>query len=229
MTATPDTETAAGHRGTLHAPTEARWLAGVAGSVDAIGVLTLGGLFVAHMSGNSAAFGAAFGQGDWLTAARHFFAIPVFVFGLFLGYLWILKSRTFRRCAILLATEAALLLIFCASVYFRLGYLAAVPALLAMGLQNSALRELGRSSFPTTYVTGVLDALSKATATAVLERNSEPLNLARSAASVWISYAMGAVLGSTIYSFIGSTVILIPAVLLALLAIRFAKAEPLFH
>jgi Protein of unknown function (DUF1275) len=34
---------------------EAFLLAGVGGSVDAIGVLTLGRLFVAHMSGNSAA------------------------------------------------------------------------------------------------------------------------------------------------------------------------------
>ena len=96
----------------VRAPREAFLLAGVGGSIDAVGVLTLGGLFVAHMSGNSAAFGAAFGQGDWRVGLPHLVAIPVFVLGLFLGYLWILKARTYLRCAALLAAEAVLLAVF---------------------------------------------------------------------------------------------------------------------
>jgi uncharacterized protein DUF1275 len=65
-----------------HAPpfaaTEAFFLSGVGGCIDAIGVLTLGGLFVSHMSGNSAALGAAFGHGDWRTGSPHLFAVPLF-------------------------------------------------------------------------------------------------------------------------------------------------------
>ena len=94
------------------AATEAFFLSGVAGCIDAIGVLTLGGLFVAHMSGNSAAFGAAFGQGDWWTGLPHLFAVPLFLVGLFGGYLWILRTPSYRRCASILLIEALLLAVF---------------------------------------------------------------------------------------------------------------------
>ena len=207
----------------VRAPREAFLLAGVGGSIDAVGVLTLGGLFVAHMSGNSAAFGAAFGQGDWRVGLPHLVAIPVFVLGLFLGYLWILKARTYLRCAALLAAEAILLAVFFVLVRSGAGFPSAVPALLAMGLQNATLREMGKSSFPTTYVTGVLDMLGKSAARAVLERGGPALADARQAGAVWISYAAGAILGSAGLTVLGAAVVFGPAIVLVALAIRFAR------
>nr|HRJ74287.1 YoaK family protein [Terrimicrobiaceae bacterium] len=146
---------------------EAYLLPGIGGGVDAIGVLTLGGLFVAHMSGNTAFLGAAFGQGNWAQGLPHLFAVPVFVIGLFLGYSAIVHSPTPRRCACILLVEAALLAVFlaCLQVFGDQArnsaayFLIATPPLLAMGLQNATLRQIGRSSFPSTYVTGVLDLL----------------------------------------------------------------------
>jgi uncharacterized membrane protein YoaK (UPF0700 family) len=207
----------------LRAPREAFLLASVGGCIDAVGVLSLGGLFVAHMSGNSAAFGAAFGQGDWHRGLPHLLAVPVFLLGLFFGYLWILNARTFRRCALLLAAEALLLAGFAAAVHSGIGFPAAIPALLAMGLQNATLRELGRSSFPSTYVTGVLDLLGKSAARAILERGGPALADARRAGAVWLSYAAGAILGSAGLTLFGVGVVAFPAVLLAALAIRFAS------
>jgi len=206
----------------LRAPGESFLLAGVGGCIDAVGVLTLGGLFVAHMSGNSAAFGAAFGQGNWQVGLPHFLAIPVFVLGLFLGYLWILASRTYRRCALLLATEAVLLALFFALDRAGTGFAAAIPALLAMGLQNATLRELGRSSFPTTYITGVLDMMGKSAARAVLERGGPAIADARRAGAVWLSYATGAILGSAGLAVLGVAIVFVPVVILATLAMRFA-------
>lgn len=206
----------------VRAPREAFLLAGVGGSIDAVGILTLGGLFVAHMSGNSAAFGAAFGQGNWPLGLPHFLAIPVFVLGLFLGYLWILSSRTYRRCALLLASEAILLVSFMLLVRAGTGFAAAVPALLAMGLQNATLRELGKSSFPTTYVTGVLDVLGKSAARAVLERGGPALSDVWRAGAVWLSYAGGAILGSLGLAVIGTFTVLVPVVILLALSCRFA-------
>ena len=212
-----------GKKPAVRAPREAFLLAGVGGSIDAVGILTLGGLFVAHMSGNSASFGAAFGQGQWRAGLPHLLAIPVFVLGLFLGYLWILKARTYLRCAALLAAEAVLLTIFFVLVRSGAGFPAAVPGLLAMGLQNATLRELGKSSFPTTYVTGVLDMLGKSAARAVLERGGPALADARLAGAVWISYAAGAILGSAGLSVLGAAVVFVPALILVALAIRFAR------
>ena len=207
----------------FRAPREAFLLAGVGGSIDAVGVLSLGGLFVAHMSGNSAAFGAAFGQGDWHRGLPHLLAIPVFVLGLFLGYLWILRARTFRRSAKLLATEAFLLALFAVAVRSGAGFPAAIPALLAMGLQNATLRELGKSSFPTTYITGVLDMLGKSAARAVLERGGPALADARRAGTVWLSYAAGAILGSAGLAVLGVAIVSVPVVILAALAVHFAR------
>ena len=207
----------------FRAPREAFLLAGVGGSIDAVGVLLLGGLFVAHMSGNSAAFGAAFGQGDWRVGLPHLLAIPVFVLGLFLGYLWILRGRTFRRCAVLLAAEAVLLVLFVAAIHSGGGFASAIPALLAMGLQNATLRELGRSSFATTYITGVLDMMAKAAATAAWERGGTALADARRAGAVWISYAAGAILGSAGLGVLGVDVVFAPIAILAALAFRFAR------
>jgi len=207
----------------LLARREAFLLAGVGGCIDAVGILTLGGLFVAHMSGNSAAFGAAFGQGDWRHGLPHLMAIPVFVLGLFLGYLWILSSRTYRRCAMLLAAEACLLASFFVLIRSGAGFPAAIPALLAMGLQNATLRELGFSSFPTTYITGVLDMLGKSAARAVLERGGPAIADARRAGAVWLSYAAGAILGSAGLAVLGVGIVFIPVVILGTLAFRFAR------
>src|SRR6476620_5736003 len=193
-----------------HAPafaaSEAFFLSGVGGCIDAIGVLTLGGLFVSHMSGNSAALGAAFGQGDWRTGLPHLFAVPLFLVGLFAGYLWILRVPTHRGCASILLIEALLLTVF-AFLLAREGSperntlayfgFAALP-LLAMGLQNATLREVGRSAFPSTYVTGVLDTLAKSTALAVISREERQINsdTASRVARLWFCYVLGALSGS---------------------------------
>ncbi len=210
---------------------EAFFLSGVGGCVDAIGVLTLGGLFVAHMSGNSASLGAAFGHGDWRMGWPHLFAVPLFLLGLFLGYVWILRDPTYRRCAFILLSEATLLALF----FFQLGlggfperntlayFLFATPPLIAMGLQNATLREVGRSAFASTYVTGVLDTLAKSAAlmfSAGSERRSAGL-AARRAAGLWLCYVLGALSGSAGLLLFRSAVLLLPITVLLAVAGRF--------
>jgi len=208
-------------------------LASIGGFVDAVGVLTLGGLFVAHMSGNSAALGAAFGQGDWRTGAPHLFAVPVFLIGLFLGHLAILSSPTVRRCAWMLIAEAALLGAFFLAlawlgnpskntlVYFCL----ATPALLAMGFQNAALRQIGRSAFPSTYVTGVLDTLARCAAECVRKQGgSRDWRMVFAAAGIWASYLGGALAGSAGLLFIRQWILWLPILALLVLAARLFRA-----
>lgn len=150
-------------------------LACIAGSVDAIGYLTLLHLFTAHMSGNSAAFSAHLGQGDWSRAIFRLLPIPVFVVGVFAGAA--LGEIAMRRgvrspMAAAFAVEAALLFAFmiCGSSGFqqrtveeqgtapltwKLSLLIALPAF-AMGIQNATLRRVGGKTVRTTYVSGML-------------------------------------------------------------------------
>jgi uncharacterized membrane protein YoaK (UPF0700 family) len=60
-------------------------LAWVAGYVDAVGFLTLAGLFVAHMSGNTVRLGVFVGDGDWSFAAQRLVPIVFFTLGVALG------------------------------------------------------------------------------------------------------------------------------------------------
>jgi uncharacterized membrane protein YoaK (UPF0700 family) len=210
---------------------EAFLLAGVGGSVDAIGVLTLGGLFVAHMSGNSAALGAAFGHGDWRTGLPHLFAVPVFLLGLFIGYVWILPHPTSRRCGTILLVEAALLSVFAVQLGVggfpernTLSYFAfAAPPLLAMGLQNATLREIGRSAFPSTYVTGVLDSMAKSAVVvfAGKDEGGTAGSTARRAAGLWLCYLLGALSGSAGLLVLRSRVLVVAVTVLVIMAARF--------
>ena len=89
-------------------------LAWVAGYVDAVGFLTLAGLFVAHMSGNTVRLGVFVGDGDWSFAAQRFVPIVFFTLGVVAGIALVeaLQRRSTPAPGRVLIVEAALLLVF---------------------------------------------------------------------------------------------------------------------
>lgn len=221
--------------GRASTPTEAFLLAGVGGCVDAIGLLTLGGLFVSHMSGNTAAMGELFGQGHWSAGWPHLFAVPVFVAGLFLGYWWAGQEVNLKRSAAILFLEAGLLGAFAAAM-LAAGYpapghswyflLATLP-LLAMGMQNATLRVMGRSAFPSTYVTGVLDRFAQCCAEYVRARGTAGAgpawSNAVSALGIWLSYAAGALAGGAGLLLGGASFLVAPSLILLVLGFRLLR------
>jgi len=218
---------------------EAYLLASVGGCIDAIGIMTLDGLFVSHMSGNTAALGAFFGQGNWNLGWPHLYAVPVFLLGLFLGYLCIADARSYRRCALIFLVEAGLLTAFGIRLAVAgqpeintIGYfLLATPPLLAMGMQNATLRQIGRSLFPSTYVTGVLDTLAKTAAVYWKERHQQGGRAKQkdilSAAGILLSYVLGAMGGAAGLLLVHSRVLIFPIGVLLALAWLFFRFEPL--
>lgn len=219
---------------------EALALTMLAGCVDAAGFITFAGLFVAHMSGNSAALGAWFGQGLWEKGLPHLFAIPVFVAGLVIGYFFMQERPTSRRCAALLTVEAALIGAFVVAhvlhgrpEFLTVPYFAmASLLLLAMGMQNSTLRQIGRTAFPSTYVTGVLDTLGRSLAALLAALHarkpaSDDARQAAAAGSLWLCYALGAVAGSAALVTFGAGILALPvAGLLIVAAILFRRRDP---
>ena len=187
-------------------------LALVGGFVDAVGYITLLGVFIAHMSGNSAAMGAHFGQGKTMAGIARAAPIPLFVLGVAAGAIIIdeLARRGVRSTAsAILGLEACLLLsvmllgdaslshgVVAAQkgwTFFALVFLAAT----AMGLQTSALRRLSGKTVRTTFVTGMLTHLGEEAAKFVLpsSRPSASPSRLRLLTLVWTCYAAGAVLG----------------------------------
>ncbi|MBV9411015.1 MAG: DUF1275 domain-containing protein, partial [Acidimicrobiia bacterium] len=187
-------------------------LALVGGFVDAVGYITLLGIFIAHMSGNSAAMGAHFGQGKFASGLARAAPIPLFVLGVAAGAILIdeLARRGIRStAAVVFGLEACLLftvmLLGDASLshgtvaaqkgwtFYALIFLAAS----AMGLQTSALRRLAGKTVRTTFVTGMLTHLGEEAAKFVLPstRPTASSSRLRLLTLVWVCYAAGAILG----------------------------------
>jgi uncharacterized membrane protein YoaK (UPF0700 family) len=198
-------------------------LAGVGGFVDAVGFLTLAGLFVAHMSGNTIRLGVFVGDGDWSLAAARLVPIIAFTVGVAGGIALIeaLRRRSAPApAARVLSIEAGLLAFMLVGQAVLDGgsatagswdyYLLAVIAVLTMGLQNAALRRVAGVPVHTTFVTGMLTHIAEETvngwyAWRDARRGGIPgrEDAARTASrrarlhgGVWLSYVTGGVLGA---------------------------------
>src|SRR5277367_653370 len=78
-------------------------LSALAGFVDAIGFLHLGGLFVSFMSGNSTRMGVSLAEGNFQPAAEALGLIALFVIGAAGGSLIVLGRSRYAQCRVLLA------------------------------------------------------------------------------------------------------------------------------
>src|SRR6202048_4997970 len=127
-------------------------LSGLAGYVDGISFLHLGGLFVSFMSGNSTRMGVSLAEGQWLHAAKALGLIALFVTGAAAGSLIVLGRGANRQPWLLLA-EALLLAAAALCDAFGLSNVAVAAIVLAMGLENPGVQSAGGCRLGLTYVT----------------------------------------------------------------------------
>jgi uncharacterized membrane protein YoaK (UPF0700 family) len=129
-------------------------LAALAGFVDAVGFLGLGGFFVSFMSGNSTRLGVGMAS-EAAAAAVAAALVAAFVAGVALAALLSRAAGRFSRPAVLGLVAAALAL---AALLHQPG---AVPGAfllvaLAMGAENMVFQRNGDVAFGLTYMTGTL-------------------------------------------------------------------------
>jgi uncharacterized membrane protein YoaK (UPF0700 family) len=127
----------------------------LAGYVDGIGFLHLGGLFVSFMSGNSTRLGVSLAEAHWQQAASAVGLIALFVGGAAAGSLMVVGGGTERQPWLLL-TEAVLLAGAALCHAFGVPNLAIAGIVLAMGLENAVFQIDGGAGLGLTYVTGAL-------------------------------------------------------------------------
>jgi uncharacterized membrane protein YoaK (UPF0700 family) len=130
-------------------------LSALAGYVDGIGFLHLGGLFVSFMSGNSTRMGVSLAQAQWQSAGGALGLIVLFVIGAAAGSLIVLGRGAHRQPFVLLA-EAVLLALAAAAYNVGLPNLAIGAIVLAMGLENAVFQIHGGAGLGLTYITGAL-------------------------------------------------------------------------
>ena len=141
-------------------------LAALAGYVDAIGFLHLGGLFVSFMSGNSTRMGVSLAEGQWAAAAESLGLIALFVAGAAAGSLIVLGRGVNRQPWVLLA-EALLLAAGALAYAFALPNAAVAAIVLAMGMENAVFQIHGGGGLGLTYVTGALVKVGQLAAAAI--------------------------------------------------------------
>ncbi len=189
-------------------------LSAVAGYVDAIGWLILGGTFVAFMSGNTTRLGIALAGGEPVTGWA--LVILGFLGGACAGAL--LRDAAGPRLALplLLATESGLLAL-AASAGQEAALLAA-----AMGLQNLARQAVAGAQPGTTFVTGTLVSLGQALADALRGRPGPAL---AAQAATWGALLAGTVAGAAVAGWAGAGPALAVAPLLPAALAAFALSR----
>jgi uncharacterized membrane protein YoaK (UPF0700 family) len=130
-------------------------LSALAGYVDGIGFLHLGGLFVAFMSGNSTRMGVSLAAGQWGTALDAFGLIVLFVAGAAAGSMIVLGRGAHGQSWVLFG-EAVLLALAALCYAFGLPNLAVAAIVMAMGLENAVFQADGGAGLGLTYMTGAL-------------------------------------------------------------------------
>ena len=195
-------------------------LSGVAGFVDAVGYLTLGGFFVSFMSGNSTRLGVGLGAMALEPVGRAASLIGLFVAGVILGALVSRLGKTGR--APVLTFVAVLLIAAAASFSLSMTSLGVACLALAMGAENAVFQRDGEVAVGLTYMTGALVKAGQRIAAALTGGDRwawGPYLL------LWAALTLGAGLGAAGYLRLGAGAIWCPAVLTAILAVRAGLIE----
>lgn len=196
-------------------------LSALAGYVDAIGFLSLGGFFVSFMSGNSTRLGVGVAQGSTsaLIAAA---LIAIFVTGVIIGSLVGHFGKSARRAYVLL------LVAFLLSVAASLGTVgaergAAVAMALAMGAENAVFERDGEVQIGLTYMTGTLVKLGQRISSALL--GGDPFGW-MPFLFLWLGLVSGATAGAFAYPRMGLPALWGAVPIAALCAIAAARLGP---
>lgn len=186
----------------------------LAGFIDALGFIHLGGYFVSFMSGNSTrmAVGLASYPSDALVPAM---LIILFLAGVVGGTMF--RLRASHPCGNrLLIGISALLGVAACLASLGLARLSIIAMPIAMGAMNTVFQRDGEVSVGVTYMTGTLVKAGQRIAAAL--SGGDPWAWIPHLL-LWLGLILGAVCGAAIYPYFGLNALWLPAV--ALFALSF--------
>ena len=193
-------------------------LSALAGFVDAIGFLSLGGFFISFMSGNSTRLGVGLAE----TSSAAMMAaglIGTFLLGVIAGSLAGHVAGRNRRSAVL-ALVAMLLALAAALATAGIPRAAIIAAGLAMGAENAIFERDGEVHIGLTYMTGTLVKLGQRLTAAFLGGDRmgwAPYLL------LWLGLVSGGLAGALVYPRLGLSALWIAAGAALLLALVTAR------
>jgi uncharacterized membrane protein YoaK (UPF0700 family) len=204
-------------------------LAWVAGEIDAFGYLSLGHVFITHVTGNTATWAIATIQGHTHEALQRGFVIVVFFLGSMCGAALVDSADDPRQITRALLVEAMLLVTFAALAWFgHLERSITGQALLLlvlsapMGLQNAALTHVGTRGTHTTHITGPVSDLAAEMVRLIAPRRRREFSAtrARRMAARLAGFSVGAVCGTTLFTVAPAVPPLLGAAVLIVVAMQ---------
>ena len=228
-------------------------LSGVAGYVDAAGLLSLAAMFPAHITGELVSEAVALSSGHRDGSVSHLWMLPAFVLSVALAAVVARLERRAGRAPVpvLLSLVAGGLFAFALSgaalrlwpgvAPIAVARAGACCAVAAMGFQNALMREVLNGSAPTTFMTGNLTQLVIELVDHVFTLGRKPgimgdversVSRARlKTAAIALSAFLGsAAAGAVLTRSFGALSALLPSLLVGLLSIqafRERRAKPI--
>lgn len=198
-------------------------LAFLAGMIDALGFISLGGVFVSFMSGNSTRFSVYLAEGAPILALIPLLIITLFVAGVMAG--WIIRHLCPHKpsTAVLSST---LIVLTSAAIFYELEMknIALYFLPVSMGLSNNVFVQKGEVSIGVTYMTGTLVKFGQRLAGRLMgERDNNWLPYLL----LWTGLSSGALCGAIGYAALGLHTLWTGIIICLLLTILLAKAERL--
>lgn len=169
----------------------------LAGFLDALGFISLGGVFVSFMSGNSTRSAVGLVQEGLAGLIVPGGIILCFVLGVISGTL--LGNTVPEKRVQRVLTMVSIALILAASIHNISGLAAAIIAF-AMGASNTAFQRNGEVSIGVTYMTGTLVKMGQHIANAL---SGGPQYTWFRYFLLWASLVLGACSGALIYGWVG--------------------------
>jgi uncharacterized membrane protein YoaK (UPF0700 family) len=213
-------------------------LAAVAGIVDVAGFIALGGIFTAHLSGDTVLAADALAHASWTAAWQHLAPIVLLVAGYLAGGTLVrlsVEKRLPYWFSIGAALEALFLGAFAAGhTSLAHGSLSFVPrgenlvALMAclsfaMGTQNALVRNVEAIEVRTTFVTGMIVNFAHELLDWIFARfrRRDARGDARQATvhgAIWLAFFAGGCFGGILQIVRGASVFYIPCIAMGLIA-----------
>jgi uncharacterized membrane protein YoaK (UPF0700 family) len=191
-------------------------LTAIAGWVDAIGFISLGGFYVSFMSGNTTQLGIGLTQFDMSLVRVPAILLACFVLGAFVASVVYSLSGRWHLPAILLLEGVLLGFALAFSFFQTATFGTTVTLAIAMGTQNAALRSDRGDRIGGTFVTGTVFGLGEKLALWCLGRSSPRPALRHAVA--WCALAFGAAAGAWAFAAHGLLALTVPAGCLLVLA-----------
>lgn len=196
-------------------------MAALAGFVDAVAFLHLGGYFVSFMTGNTTRLGASIAEANgrmWLPALL----IVLFVSGVVAGTL-ARQAAVSRGQGWVMALVTAMLALAGLASIAGFPWLAMGALAVAMGAENAVFERNGEVSIGVTYMTGTLVKMGQRIASAL--RGGSRTAWAWYGL-LWLGLALGAVMGAGAFLALGLGAIWIAVAISVTITVFFFLLDP---